>query len=222
MGREVDRRGALPCVARHEPAGVRPIPAMTLADVLKHHRQVWILTDDIYEHWSTAILTLRPWPRWSPRTLTVNGVSKAYAMTGWRIGYAGDPPRLIKAMETIQSQTTSGACAISQWAAVEALDRPQDFLVSRRKAFEEPRDLGMSLLNQAPGFQCQTPEGAFYVYPSRAGALGKRTSDGELIAADEEVVLALLEAEGVAVVHGSAFGCGPNFRLSYDVDGCPE
>jgi aspartate aminotransferase len=136
-------------------------------------------------------------------------------MTGWRIGYAGGPPQLIKAMETIQSQTTSGACAISQWAAVEALDGPQDFLASRRKAFEERRDLVVSMLNQAQGIQCQTPEGAFYVYPSCAGVLGKRTSDGKPIATDEDFVLALLEAEGVAVVHGSAFGCGPNFRLSY-------
>ena len=190
-----------------------------LADVLKRHRQVWILTDDIYEHLVYGDFDFATLAQVEPdlyeRTLTVNGVSKAYAMTGWRIGYAGGPLQLIKAMETIQSQTTSGACAISQWAAIEALDGPQDFLASRRKSFEERRDLVVSMLNQAQGIQCQTPEGAFYVYPSCARSLGKRTSDGKLIATDEDFVLALLEAEGVAVVHGSAFGCGPNFRLSY-------
>ena len=190
-----------------------------LAEVLKRHRQVWILTDDIYEHLiygDFAFATLAEVePELYERTLTVNGVSKAYAMTGWRIGFAGGPPNLIKAMETIQSQVTSGTCSISQWAAVEALNGPQDFLKDRRKVFEQRRDLVVSMLNQTQGIQCPTPDGAFYVYPSCAGVLGKRTPDGRTINTDEDFVLALLESEGVAVVHGSAFGCGPNFRISY-------
>jgi aspartate aminotransferase len=190
-----------------------------LAEVLKRHRQVWILTDDIYEHLvygDFAFATLAEVePELYERTLTVNGVSKAYAMTGWRIGFAGGPPNLIKAMETIQSQVTSGTCSVSQWAAVEALNGPQDFLKDRRKVFEQRRDLVVSMLNQTQGIQCPTPDGAFYVYPSCAGVLGKRMSDGRTINTDEDFVLALLESEGVAVVHGSAFGCGPNFRISY-------
>jgi len=190
-----------------------------LAEVLKRHRQVWILTDDIYEHLiygDFAFATLAEVePELYERTLTVNGVSKAYAMTGWRIGFAGGPPNLIKAMETIQSQVTSGTCSVSQWAAVEALNGPQDFLKDRRKVFEQRRDLVVSMLNQTQGIQCPTPDGAFYVYPSCAGVLGKRMPDGKTINTDEDFVLALLESEGVAVVHGSAFGCGPNFRISY-------
>ncbi len=190
-----------------------------LAEVLKRHRQVWILTDDIYEHLiygDFAFATLAEVePELYERTLTVNGVSKAYAMTGWRIGFAGGPPNLIKAMETIQSQVTSGTCSVSQWAAVEALNGPQGFLKDRRKVFEQRRDLVVSMLNQTQGIQCPTPDGAFYVYPSCAGVLGKRMSDGRTINTDEDFVLALLESEGVAVVHGSAFGCGPNFRISY-------
>jgi aspartate aminotransferase len=190
-----------------------------LAEVLKRHRQVWILTDDIYEHLvygDLAFATIAEVePELCERTLTVNGVSKAYAMTGWRIGFAGGPPNLIKAMETIQSQVTSGTCSISQWAAVEALNGPQDFLKDRRKVFEQRRDLVVSMLNQTQGIQCPTPDGAFYVYPSCAGVPGKRMPDGRTINTDEDFVLALLESEGVAVVHGSAFGCGPNFRISY-------
>ena len=190
-----------------------------LAEVLKRHPQVWILTDDMYEHLvygDFAFATLaQVEPELYERTLTVNGVSKAYAMTGWRIGYAGGPSELIRAMETIQSQMTSGTCSVSQWAAVEALNGPQDFLRDRRKAFEQRRDLVVSMLNQAQGIHCPTPDGAFYVYPSCAGVLGKRISDGRTIKTDEDFVLALLETEGVAVVHGSAFGCGPNFRISY-------
>jgi aspartate aminotransferase len=190
-----------------------------LAEVLKRHSQVWILTDDIYEHLvygDFAFATLaQVESELYERTLTVNGVSKAYAMTGWRIGYAGGPSELIRAMETIQSQMTSGTCSVSQWAAVEALNGPQDFLKDRRKAFEQRRDLVVSMLNQAQGIHCPTPDGAFYVYPSCASVLGKRTSDGRTIKTDEDFVLALLETEGVAVVHGSAFGCGPNFRISY-------
>ena len=190
-----------------------------LAEVLKRHGQVWILTDDIYEH---IIYIDQPFatlaevePELFERTLTVNGVSKAYAMTGWRIGFAGGPLQLIKAMETIQSQTTSGTCSVAQWAAVEALNGPKDFMPARRKSFEQRRDLVVSMLNQAHGLQCPTPDGAFYVYPSCAGVLGKRLPDGRTINTDEEFILALLESEGVAVVHGSAFGCGPNFRISY-------
>ena len=190
-----------------------------LAEVLKRHKQVWILTDDIYEH---IIYIDQPFatlaqvePELFERTLTVNGVSKAYAMTGWRIGFAGGPVQLIKAMETIQSQTTSGTSSVSQWAAVEALNGPKNFLPARRKSFEQRRDLVVSMLNQAHGIQCPTPDGAFYVYPSCAGALGKRLPDGRTINTDEEFILALLESEGVAVVQGSAFGCGPNFRISY-------
>jgi aspartate aminotransferase len=190
-----------------------------LAEVLKRHKHVWILTDDIYEHLiydDLAFTTLaQVEPELYERTLTVNGVSKAYAMTGWRIGFAGGPAKLIKAMETIQSQVTSGTCSVSQWAAVEALNGPKDFLRDRRKAFEQRRDLVVSMLNQAHGIQCPTPDGAFYVYPSCAGVLGKRVPDGRTIETDEDFVLTLLESEGVAVVHGSAFGCGPNFRISY-------
>jgi aspartate aminotransferase len=190
-----------------------------LAEVLKRRPHVYILTDDIYEHvvyGDLAFTTLaQVEPELYERTLTVNGVSKAYAMTGFRIGFAGGPERLIKAMETIQSQVTSGACSISQWAAVEALNGPKDFIRDHRKAFEQRRDLAVSMLNQAQGIKCPTPSGAFYVYPSCAGILGKRLPDGRTIKTDEDFVLALLESEGVAVVHGSAFGCGPNFRLSY-------
>ncbi len=190
-----------------------------LAEVLKRNRHVWILTDDIYEHLvygDLAFATLaQVEPELYERTLTVNGVSKAYAMTGWRIGFAGGPQKLIKAMETIQSQVTSGSCSVSQWAAVEALNGPKDFLKDRRKAFEQRRDLVVSMLNQAHGIQCPIPDGAFYVYPSCAGVIGKRMADGQIIKTDEDFVLALLESEGVAVVHGSAFGCGPNFRISY-------
>ncbi|HWZ38691.1 MAG TPA: pyridoxal phosphate-dependent aminotransferase [Bradyrhizobium sp.] len=190
-----------------------------LAEVLKRHRHVWILTDDIYEHLVYGDLTFATLAQVEPelyeRTLTVNGVSKAYAMTGWRIGFAGGPQKLIKAMETIQSQVTSGSCSVSQWAAVEALNGPKDFLNDRRKAFEQRRDLVVSMLNQARGIQCPIPDGAFYVYPSCAGVIGRRMADGQTIKTDEDFVLALLESEGVAVVHGSAFGCGPNFRISY-------
>ena len=145
----------------------------------------------------------------------MNGVSKAYAMTGWRIGYAAGPAKLIKAMDMVQGQQTSGACTIAQWASVEALTGPQDFIPVRRKAFEERRDLVVSMLNQAKHIECPTPEGAFYVYPSVAGAIGKKAPSGKTIASDEDFVSELLEQEGVAAVHGSAFGHGPNFRVSY-------
>ncbi len=190
-----------------------------LTDVLLRHPQVWILTDDMYEH---LLYTDEPFatvaevePRLYERTLTMNGVSKTYAMTGWRIGYAAGPEKLIKAMTMIQGQQTSGACTISQWASVEALNGPQDFLPEFRRIFQERRDLVVSMLSQAHGLKCPKPEGAFYVYPSCAGTIGKRSPTGKVISTDEDFVTELLEAEGAAVVHGSAFGLGPNFRISY-------
>jgi aspartate aminotransferase len=149
------------------------------------------------------------------RTLTVNGVSKAYCMTGWRIGYGGGPTELIKAMTTIQSQSTSNPSSIAQWAAVEALNGPQDFIPANTEVFKERRDLVVSMLNQAKGIDCHRPEGAFYVYPSCAGTIGKTTPTGKVIENDEDFVTELLENEGVAVVQGSAFGLGPAFRISY-------
>jgi len=145
----------------------------------------------------------------------MNGVSKAYAMTGWRIGYAAGPSQLIKAMDLLQGQQTSGACSIAQWAALEALEGPQDHLPVFRKAFEDRRDLVVSMLNQAKYLKCPTPEGAFYVFPSCAEAIGRKAPSGKVIESDTDFVTALLEAEGVAAVQGSAFGTGPNFRVSY-------
>ncbi|MFO1106485.1 MAG: pyridoxal phosphate-dependent aminotransferase [Amaricoccus sp.] len=190
-----------------------------LTAVLMRHPQVWVMTDDMYEH-----IAYPPFRFCTPaevepglyeRTLTVNGVSKAYAMTGWRIGYAAGPRPLIKAMTTIQSQSTSNACSISQWAAVAALDGPQDYIAESQAAFQRRRDLVVRLLNACEGIDCPTPEGAFYVYPSIAGLIGKRTPDGKLIATDTDFAAALLESEGVAVVFGAAFGLSPNFRISY-------
>jgi aspartate aminotransferase len=190
-----------------------------LTDVLMRHPHVWVLTDDMYEHlvygdfkFTTPVQVE---PGLKPRTLTMNGVSKAYAMTGWRIGYAAGPAALIKAMDMVQGQQTSGACTIAQWASVEALTGPQDFIPVRRKAFEERRDLVVSMLNQAKHLNCPKPEGAFYVYPSVAGAIGKTVPSGKKIGTDEDFVSELLEQEGVAAVHGSAFGQGPNIRISY-------
>lgn len=190
-----------------------------ITDVLVRHPHVWILTDDMYEHltYGDFVFTTPAQiePNLMERTLTMNGVSKAYAMTGWRIGYAAGPDVLMKAMDMVQGQQTSGACSISQWAAVEALNGPQDFITTSRKAFEGRRDLVVSMLNQASLIDCPMPEGAFYVYPSCAKAIGKKTESGKVIATDEDFVTALLEAEGVAAVHGTAFGLGPNFRISY-------
>jgi aspartate aminotransferase len=149
------------------------------------------------------------------RTLTMNGVSKAYAMTGWRIGYAAGPVELIKAMDMIQGQQTSGTNTIAQWAAVEALNGPQDFIEKNKAIFQSRRDLVVSMLNQAKGISCPVPEGAFYVYPSCAGLIGKTAPSGRVINTDQDFVMELLESEGVAVVHGTAFGMGPNFRISY-------
>ncbi|WP_208435887.1 pyridoxal phosphate-dependent aminotransferase [Bartonella phoceensis] len=190
-----------------------------LTDVLVEHPHVYILTDDIYEHLTyedfTFVTPAEIEPKLYDRTLTMNGVSKAYAMTGWRIGYAGGPQELIKAMDIIQGQQTSGPSSISQWAAVEALNGPQDFIAHNKNIFQARRDLVVSMLNQAPGIYCPTPEGAFYVYPSCAELIGKKTSNGQIITNDEDFVTALLQTEAIAVVHGSAFGLGPAFRISY-------
>ena len=192
---------------------------LALAEVLKRHPQVWILADDIYEHLVFGDFKFHTIAQVAPelydRTLTMNGVSKAYAMTGWRIGYAAGPEALIKLMGKVASQTTSNPCSISQWASVEALNGPQDFLAPRAKAFEERRDLVVSMLNQASGIECPTPEGAFYVYPSCRGLIGKKTPAGKMIETDEDFAVELLGAEGVAVVHGAAFGLSPFFRISY-------
>ncbi|MGE5500474.1 MAG: pyridoxal phosphate-dependent aminotransferase [Ignavibacteriales bacterium] len=190
-----------------------------LAEVLMRHPHVWVLTDDMYEHLVfddfefTTIAQVEP--RLYDRTLTMNGVSKAYAMTGWRIGYAGGPEPLIKAMAKMISQTTSNPSSISQWAAVEALSGTQAFIKPHQKLFQERRDLVVSMLNQANGIQCPTPEGAFYVYPSVEGLIGKTAPTGKPINSDEDFACELLEAEGVAVVHGAAFGLSPFFRISY-------
>ncbi len=190
-----------------------------LTEVLMRHPNVWVLSDDMYEHLVYDGFEFSSPAQVEPglydRTLTMNGVSKAYAMTGWRIGYCAGPEHLIKAMTKLQSQTTSNATSISQWASVEALNGPQDFLKGRAQSFKERRDLVVSMLNQAKGIDCPTPEGAFYVYPSCAGLIGKRTKAGKVLANDEDVVTALLEDEGVAVVHGAAFGLSPYFRISY-------
>jgi len=190
-----------------------------LTDVLMKHPHVWVLSDDMYEHLCYGdfkfVTPAEVEPGLYDRTLTMNGVSKAYAMTGWRIGYAAGPEVLIKAMANVQGQSTSGACSIAQWAAVEALNGTQDFIAERRDAFEQRRNLVVSMLNQATGIECPMPEGAFYVYPSCKACIGKTTKSGKVLKTDEDFVTALLEDEGVAVVHGSAFGLGPNFRISY-------
>ena len=190
-----------------------------LAEVLKRHPQVWVLTDDMYEHLIYGdfdyVTIAQAAPELYDRTLTVNGVSKAYAMTGWRIGYAGGPKPLIDLMRKVAGQTTTNPSSISQWAAVEALNGPQDFIAERAKHFEARRDLVVSMLNQANGVRCSTPEGAFYVYPSIEGLIGKRAEGGMVIDSDDAFAKALLDAEGVAVVQGSAFGLSPYFRISY-------
>jgi aspartate aminotransferase len=190
-----------------------------LTDVLLKHENVWVLSDDIYEHlvydgfaFSTPAQVE---PKLKGRTLTMNGVSKAYSMTGWRIGYAGGPEPLIKGIATLQSQSTSNPCSISQWASVEALEGPQDFLKSWVASFQDRRDLVVSIINQAKGISCPTPEGAFYVYPSCAGVVGRTSREGKKIKTDEDFATALLQEEGVAVVHGAAFGLSPFFRISY-------
>jgi len=190
-----------------------------LTDVLMRHPQVWILTDDMYEHLVYGDFTFTTPAQVEPglyeRTLTMNGLSKAYSMTGWRIGYAAGPEALIKAMDLVQGQQTSGPNSIAQWAGVEALNGTQDYIPVRRKAFEQRRDLVVSMLNQAKGLSCPTPEGAFYVYPSIQDVIGKKAPSGKTIATDEDFAMELVESEGVAVFHCSAFGLGPAFRLSY-------
>jgi len=190
-----------------------------IGEVLLRHPHVWILTDDMYEHlvfddfeFTTIAQVV---PELYDRTLTMNGVSKAYSMTGWRIGYAAGPEPLIKLMAKVMSQSTSNPCSISQWAALEALNGPQDFIKPNARLFQERRDLVVSMLNQASGMHCPTPEGAFYVYPSVAELIGKTAPTGKVITDDEAFASELLESEGVAVVHGAAFGLSPHFRISY-------
>jgi aspartate aminotransferase len=190
-----------------------------LTDVLVKHPHVWVLSDDMYEHlvYDEFEFTTpaQVEPRLYERTLTLNGMSKAYCMTGWRLGYAAGPEHLIKAMGTLQSQSTTNPSSITQWAGVEALNGPQDFIPKHNKVFKERRDLVVSMLNQAKGLSCPKPEGAFYVFPFCKGAIGKTAPSGKKIANDEDFVTELLAAEGVAVVHGTAFGLGPAFRVSY-------
>ena len=190
-----------------------------LTDVLMRHPQVRVLTDDMYEHLVydgfRFVTPVEVEPGLYDRTLTMNGVSKAYCMTGWRIGYAAGPKDLIKAIAKVQSQSTSNPSSISQAAAVEALNGPQDFIAAHNAVFKERRDLVVEMLNAAPGLACHRPEGAFYVYPSCAGAIGRKTPQGKTIASDDDFVTYLLEAEGVAAVQGSAFGLSPFFRVSY-------
>jgi aspartate aminotransferase len=190
-----------------------------VTDVLTKHPHVWVLTDDMYEHLVYDDFTFTTPAQVEPslyeRTLTMNGVSKAYCMTGWRIGYGAGPEVLIKAMSKLQSQSTSNPSSIAQWAAVEALNGPQDFIPANNKVFKERRDLVVSMLNQAKGLSCPTPEGAFYVYPSCKGAIGRKAPSGNVVRNDEDFATELLAAEGVAVVHGAAFGTSPFFRVSY-------
>jgi aspartate aminotransferase len=195
------------------------LKALTDVLMLPKNRHVWVLTDDMYEHLlydgHKFYTPAQVEPALYERTLTMNGLSKAYCMTGWRLGYAGGPEPLIKAMCKLQSQSTSNPSSITQWAAVEALNGPQDFIERNNKVFKERRDLVVSMLNQANGIKCPTPEGAFYVYPSCAGAIGKTSRTGIKITDDEAFTSALLEEEGVAVVHGAAFAMSPFFRISY-------
>ena len=190
-----------------------------VTDVLVRHPHVWVMTDDMYEHLVYDDFQFATpaeiEPRLYERTLTVNGVSKAYCMTGWRIGYAGGRADLIKAMSMLQSQSTSNPVAVSQWASVEALNGPQDFIAKHNAIFKERRDLCVSMLNQSSGLKCPKPEGAFYVYPSCAGTMGKTAPSGKKLETDEDFVTELLGSEGVAVVQGTPFGFGPAFRISY-------
>ncbi len=190
-----------------------------LADVLVRYPHVHVLSDDIYEHISYGGFEFATMAQIAPelydRVLTMNGVSKAYAMTGWRIGYAGGPAKIVRTMAKLQSQTTSNPCSISQAAAVEALNGPQDFISERAARFEERRDMVVAMLNEAPGITCPRPDGAFYVYPSIKGLIGKQTPDGRVIETDLDFSTYLLDTKGVAAVHGEAFGLSPHFRVSY-------
>jgi len=190
-----------------------------LADVLLRHPHVWVMTDDIYEHVlydGRRFATIaQVEPALKERTLTINGVSKAYAMTGWRLGYGGAPAPLVKAMVKLQSQSTSNASSISQAAALEALSGPQDFIAGRTRIFQQRRDKVVALLNRMPGISCHRPEGAFYVFPSCAGVIGKQTPAGQVLASDNDFVLYLLEAQNLAVLQGEAYGLSPFFRISF-------
>ena len=200
-------------------AGYTATELRALCDVLLRHPHVWVMTDDMYEHlvFDDFVFTTPAQiePKLYDRTLTCNGVSKSYAMTGWRIGYAAGPVALIKAMATVQSQSTSNPSSVSQYAALEALNGPQDFLAPNRKLFQGRRDLVVKMLNDAKGILCPKPEGAFYVYPDISGCIGKTSAAGTKITNDEVFATALLEETGVAVVFGAAFGLSPNFRVSY-------
>ena len=200
-------------------AGYRREELKELTDVLMRHPHVWVMTDDMYEHLAyddfEFCTPAQVEPGLYDRTLTVNGVSKAYAMTGWRIGYAAGPEKLIAAMRKIQSQSTSNPCTISQWAAVEALNGTQDYIAPNNEMFVRRRNLVVDMLNAIDGITCPKPEGAFYVYPSIAGLIGKTSAGGAVIENDEAFATALLEETGVAVVFGAAFGLSPNFRVSY-------
>jgi len=200
-------------------AGYTRAELKELTDVLLRHPHVWVMTDDMYEHLTydgfEFCTPAEVEPKLYDRTLTVNGVSKSYAMTGWRIGYAAGPEKLITAMRKVQSQSTSNPSSISQWAAVEALNGPQDYIEMSRPVFQARRNLVVEMLNEAIGISCPTPEGAFYVYPSIAACIGKTTESGTVIDSDETFATELLESQGVAVVFGAAFGLSPNFRVSY-------
>ena len=200
-------------------AGYNWAEMQALTTVLLRHPHVWVMTDDMYEHLAyddfKFCTPAQVEPALYERTLTCNGVSKAYAMTGWRIGYAGGPQQLITAMRKVQSQSTSNPCSISQWAALEALNGTQDFLASNNRLFTRRRNLVVDMLNDAEGISCPKPEGAFYVYPSISGLIGKATPNGVIIMDDEIFATSLLEDTGVAVVFGAAFGLSPNFRVSY-------
>ena len=206
-----------PTGSAYSAAELRP-----LCDVLLRHPHVWILADDIYEKLVygdfKAVTVAEVEPSLRGRTLTMNGVSKAYAMTGWRIGYAGGPSVLLRAMDKLQSQSTSNSSSISQAAAIEALSGPQDSIGGMARIYEQRRDIVVAALNRMDGITCHKPEGAFYVYPSIAGCLGKRDPDGNIIGSDEDFVAALLETEGVATVHGAAFMFPGHFRISYALD----
>ncbi len=190
-----------------------------LGDVLKKHEHVWVFTDDIYEHLVYDDFKFKTIAQVNPelksRTLTMNGMSKAYCMTGWRVGFAGGPKEMIKAMTMVQSQSITHTAAVSQAASIAALNGSHDFIAANNAVFKERRDLVVSMLNQASGLSCATPEGAFYVYPSCDGLIGKKTPSGKIIENDEDFVTELLQAEGVAAVHGEAFGLSPHFRISY-------
>ena len=190
-----------------------------ITDVLIRHPKIWVMTDDMYEHLVyddfKFCTPAEVEPELYSRTLTVNGMSKAFCMTGWRIGYGAGPENLITAIRKIQSQSTSNPSSISQAASVAALNGPMDFLAKNNEVFKQRRDLVCSMLNQASGITCPTPDGAFYVYPSCAGLIGKKTPDGKVLKSDEDVVSYFLETEGIAAVHGAAFGLSPHFRISY-------